>query len=110
MKVVFIGAVQFSAKCLQVIVNTSAEIVGIATLKESKFNADHCDLLPIAQKFDIPCMYVDDINSESSYKWIKEKCPDVIFCFGWSRLLKQKILGIAPLGVVGFSSCGTSSK
>lgn len=102
MKVVFIGAVQFSANCLEVIVNTSVEIVGIATLKESKFNADHCDLLPIAQKFGIPCMHVDDINSESSYQWINERCPDVIFCFGWSRLLKQNILGIAPLGVVGF--------
>ena len=28
--------------------------------------------------------------------------PDVIFCFGWSRLIKKTLLNIAPLGVIGF--------
>jgi methionyl-tRNA formyltransferase len=102
LKVVFIGAVQFSAKCLEVILSTNAQIVGVCTLRETKFNADHQDLLPMAEEFDIPCLYVEDINSDRSVKWIKEKNPDVIFCFGWSRLLKQKILHIAPLGVIGF--------
>ena len=102
MKVVFIGAVQFSAKCLEVVYNSSAKIVGVITLKDSLFNSDHQDLLPIAKNFNIPCFYVEDINSESSVDWIKNKQPDVIFCFGWSRLLKKKILDIAPLGVVGF--------
>ncbi len=102
MKVVFIGAVQFSAKCLEVVYNSSAKIVGVCTLKESLSNSDHQDLLPIAKNFDIPCLYVEDINSESSVDWIKNKQPDVIFCFGWSRLLKKKILDIPPIGVVGF--------
>tara|TARA_B100002019_G_scaffold293478_1_gene321363 strand:- start:7671 stop:8555 length:885 start_codon:yes stop_codon:yes gene_type:complete len=102
LKVVFIGAVQFSAKCLEVVYNSSAKIVGVCTLKESLSNSDHQDLLPIAKNFDIPCLYVEDINSESSVDWIKNKQPDVIFCFGWSRLLKKKILDIPPIGVVGF--------
>lgn len=102
MKVVFIGAVQFSAKCLEAVFNSNAEIVGVCTLKESKFNSDHQDLYPLAEKFDLPCTYIDDINSESSLRWISEKKPDVVFCFGWSKLLKKEILGAAPLGVVGF--------
>ena len=102
MRVVFIGAVQFSAKCLEVILSSNAQVVGVCTLKESKFNADHQDLSPIAKVFDIPCLYVEDINSDTSLKWIKEREPDVVFCFGWSRLLKNEILGIAPLGVIGF--------
>jgi len=102
LRVVFIGAVEFSAKCLEVILSSNAQVVGVCTLKESKFNADHQDLLPMADEFDIPCLYVEDINSDRSVKWIKDKNPDVIFCFGWSRLLKQKILHIAPLGVIGF--------
>ena len=28
--------------------------------------------------------------------------PDVIFCFGWSRLLKKRLLTIPKHGVVGF--------
>ena len=102
MRVVFIGAVQFSAKCLEVILSSNAQVVGVCTLKESKFNADHQDLSPIAKEFDIPCLYVEDINSDTSLKWIKEREPDVVFCFGWSRLLKNEILDIAPLGVIGF--------
>ena len=101
MRVVFIGAVEFSAKCLEVILSSNAQVVGVCTLKESKFNADHQDLSPIANEFDIPCLYVEDINSDTSLKWIKEREPDVVFCFGWSRLLKNEILGIAPLGVIG---------
>jgi len=102
LRVVFIGAVQFSAKCLEVILSSNAQVVGVCTLKESKFNADHQDLSPIAKEFDIPCLYVEDINSDTSLKWIKEREPDVVFCFGWSRLLKNEILDIAPLGVIGF--------
>ncbi|MDB3958572.1 formyltransferase family protein [Opitutales bacterium] len=102
MRVVFIGAVQFSASCLEVVLSSNAQVVGVCTLKESKFNADHQDLSPIAKEFYIPCLYVEDINSDTSLKWIKERQPDVIFCFGWSRLLKRTILDIAPLGVVGF--------
>lgn len=102
MKVVFIGAVQFSAKCLEVIYNTSSEVVGVCTLKNSTFNSDHQDLLPLAEKCGLPCLHIEDINSDLSLDWIKDKNPDVIFCFGWSRLLKKKILNVAPLGVVGF--------
>jgi len=50
----------------------------------------------------IPCLYVDDINSLDSIKWIKDLNPDVIFCFGWSSLIKKEILNIAPMGVVGY--------
>ena len=102
MKVVFIGSVQFSAKCLEFILKSTAQVVGVCTLRESKFNADHQDLFPIVERFSIPCLYVEDINSDCTLKWIKDKNPDVVFCFGWSRLLKQKILHVAPLGVIGF--------
>jgi methionyl-tRNA formyltransferase len=102
LRVVFIGAVQFSAKCLEEILSSNAQVVGVCTLKESKFNSDHQDLSSIAEEFDIPCLYVQDINSDTSLKWIKEREPEVVFCFGWSRLLKNEVLGIAPLGVIGF--------
>jgi methionyl-tRNA formyltransferase len=40
--------------------------------------------------------------SPEALTWIRAKVPDVIFCFGWSKLLKQKLLKLAPLEVVGF--------
>lgn len=102
MRVVFIGTVEFSLRALERLVSLGADIVGICTQKESKFNADHVDLTSVGTRHDIPCFYADDINSTEALMWIKSKSPDVIFCFGWSKLLKQELLALAPSGVVGF--------
>jgi len=102
MRIVFIGTVQFSLRALQRLLENKAEIVVVCTLQESPFNADHVDLSSISKEFDIPWLYANDINSSESLHWIKEKSPDVLFCFGWSRLLKKELLRLAPLCVIGF--------
>jgi len=102
MRIVFIGAVEFSLRALERLVSLGADIVGICTLKESKFNADHIDLASVGAAHGIPCFYAEDINSPAALTWVNGKAPDVIFCFGWSKLLKQELLTLAPLGVVGF--------
>lgn len=102
MRIVFIGTVEFSLRSLERLLSLGADIVGICTLKESRFNADHIDLTSVGIRHDIPCFYAHDINSTEALMWIKSKAPDVIFCFGWSKLLKQELLALAPLGVVGF--------
>jgi len=102
MRIVFIGSVEFSLRALERLVSLGADIVGICTLKESKFNADYVDLTSVGVAHGIPCLYADDINSPEALTWIKTKAPDVIFCFGWSKLLKQELLTLTPLGVVGF--------
>ncbi|MEQ1705007.1 MAG: formyltransferase family protein [Rickettsiales bacterium] len=102
MRIVFIGAVEFSHTTLKKLVELRAEIVGVCTLENSKFNSDHVDLSPLCREHNIDCIYATDINSPENINWIKNKKPDVIFCFGWSKLLGKEILNIAPLGVVGY--------
>jgi methionyl-tRNA formyltransferase len=102
MRIVFIGAVEFSQHALERLLSMDADVVGICTLKESPINSDHVDLSNIGARHGIPCLYANNINSEDSLEWIKEKEPDVVFCFGWSKLLKQELLALPPLGVVGF--------
>lgn len=102
MKILFIGAVQFSKEALLVSLQSNAEVVGVCTLSESSFNSDHCDLSLVAESYEIPVHYVKNINSSETLNWINDKEPDIIFCFGWSRLLKNEILNVAPMGVVGF--------
>lgn len=102
MRIVFIGAVEFSLRTLKHLLDIKAEIVGVCTLHKSKFNADHVDLSIISEAYKIPWFYANDINSAEALSWIQGKSPDVIFCFGWSKLLKQELLELAPLGVVGF--------
>jgi methionyl-tRNA formyltransferase len=102
MRILFIGCVEFSHRALEKVISVGGNVVGVCTLKESAFNADFCDLSNLSKENAIPYYYVDDINSKDSIKWINQYNPDVIFCFGWSRLLKEEILSIAPFGVVGF--------
>jgi len=102
MRILFIGAVTFSAHALRELIAMQVEIVGVCTLKESVFNADHVDLSSIANEAGIPTLYAQDLDNPESLEWIRERKPDVIFCFGWSRLIKAPLLGLSPMGVVGF--------
>jgi methionyl-tRNA formyltransferase len=102
MRIVFIGNVDFSLRALERIVAIGGKVVGVCTKKESKFNADHVDLTKFAQNIGIPCHYADDINSEKVYAWISAKKPDIIFCFGWSQLLKDPLIALPSMGVIGY--------
>jgi methionyl-tRNA formyltransferase len=102
MRIVFIGSVKFSAEVLQQLVEMSADVVGVCTKEESVFNADHVDLRPICELNEIPWIYSDNINSAHALSWICKLKPDVIFCFGWSEIIKDELLGIPPLGIIGF--------
>ena len=102
MRIVFIGAVEFSLRALQYLGEHGASVVGVCTLRQSTFNADHVDLSDYCTQKDIPCKYVEDIHAPTTLEWIARCRPDVIFCFGWSRLLRKPVLELAPLGVIGF--------
>ena len=102
MRILFIGSVEFSLRALEKIINIGGNVVGVCTLEKSTFNDDFCNLNKYSNKYSIPCIYADNINSMETSKWISNLKPDVIFCFGWSRLLKSEILSLAPIGVIGF--------
>jgi methionyl-tRNA formyltransferase len=103
MRVVFIGCVDFSYTMLAKVVSLpSVNLVGVVTRSVSALNADFCSLSPIAQKLGVPLL-IDDRNTQDKMtSWIESKTPDVIYCFGWSYLLKKEILQIPKLGVIGY--------
>ena len=90
MRIVFIGTVEFSKKALYRLIKLNANIVGVCTKKKSNFNSDFANLTPLCKKNKIPFKFVKDINSKNNFDWIKSLKPDIIFCFGWSHLLKKK--------------------
>lgn len=102
MKILFIGTVQFSYKALEKLIELKAEIVGVCTKDKSSFNSDFADLTPLCNKNNIPFKSVEDINSIENISWINSLKPDIIFCFGWSNLIKKELLTLTPMGVVGY--------
>ena len=101
MRVIVIGTVQFSLEMVD-IVNQYAELVGVITSNSSKFNSDYADLSPYCKDYSIPCLQISDVNSDSTLDWVKEKNADIIFCLGWSSLIRQPLLRSVPMGVVGY--------
>lgn len=102
MRIVFIGTVEFSRQILEHLISIRADVVGICTSKSNKFNSDFSDLTSTAVNAHVPIHFTSDINSKESIKWIENLRPDIVFCFGWSKLLSPEIINIAPKGVVGY--------
>jgi methionyl-tRNA formyltransferase len=102
MRILYIGSVEFSHKVLEKLITLDSQIVGVCSKKSSLFNSDFFDLKPTCLKHSIPFKYCNDINSEKTIEWIKTKKPDIIFCFGWSSLIKKNLLSIPPIGVLGY--------
>ena len=108
MRIAFIGCVQYSGVLLSHLMERlparvpAAEVVGVATRETSSFNADFASLRPLAEAAGIPCFLARGNDQESLGAWLRERAPDVVYCFGWSYLLRREILSIPPLGVIGF--------
>jgi len=106
MKIGFIGSVAFSESALHHLIaigpEADTEVAAVCTLESAPFNADHVDLTPMAVAQGIPVRYTPDINAPDVHDWLAEKDCDVIFCFGWSRLIGPALLALPKLGVIGF--------
>ena len=100
--IVFIGCVESSKSLLIALLQCNVNIVGVITKCSSKFNSDFCDLSTICNNYGLDYIYCEDVNSTEIYEYIKSKKPDLIYCFGWSQLIKSEILDIPTKGCVGF--------
>lgn len=102
MKIVFIGCVESSYVLLDELLKNKYEISGIVTMNQSAINADFKSLEPLAKKHGVQCLCTKDVNDNDTYDFIQSVNPDVIYCFGWSRLIGERLLKLPKLGVVGF--------
>lgn len=101
MRIIFIGAVDFSQHCLKVLLKNHGRVVGIVTTTNAGNNSDYSDLTPIAVDHQIAIHYCQNINKPETVEWIRDKRPDIIFCWGFSQLIKAELLSIPPQGIIG---------
>lgn len=101
MKIIFIGCAKSSFVLLKQCFKMNLNIIGICT-KNKSWNKDFVDLKKKFQLKKIDTIYSKNINSQKTLDWFKKKKPDLIFCFGWSEILKKKIINISKYGVIGF--------
>ena len=71
--------------------------------KEAGLNADYKDLSVLCLNYGIDYKYISNINDEEVIRYVREKNADIIYCFGWSQIIKKELLEITPMGVIGIS-------
>ena len=101
LRILFIGSAESSRLLLKKCINLKLDIVGVCTKKTSS-NSDFVDLKKSIKNKKINFIYTKKINSPKIVTWIKKKSPDLIFCFGWSQILKKKIIKIPKISTIGF--------
>ena len=102
MRIAFIGTVDFSYSALQLLIDEGYNVVTVMTKSESRFNTDFRDLTSLCSANNIPYKLINNVNHPNNIDYLSSFKPDVIYCFGWSGLLKVDILNLAPKGVIGF--------
>lgn len=102
LRILLIGCVKSSELFLKRLIEDKANIVGVITKSESKFNSDFVDLGALCRLHNIDYLYVKNANDIVAKKFIKDKNVDLVLCLGWSQLLDNEILNIPRLGCVGF--------
>ena len=101
MRIIYIGTVDFSHHCLIEVLKNKGQVSGIVTSKNDHINSDFRDLTSISKEFNIPIHYCKNINDPLNIQWIKNKQPDIIFCWGWSQIIQKDLLSLPNSGIVG---------
>lgn len=98
---VFIGAVDFSAACLETMLRMGLDMAGIFCLEKgaASVNSDYSDLGEAARRHGKPCRHFRRIRDEAEN--IRALKPDVIFVMGLSQVIPSEILGIPSIGTIG---------
>lgn len=104
MRIVFVGAVEFSQHCLEEVLKNGGNVVAVITIAKERatFHSDYADLSEVATRYRVPVYKISSsINKPENVALIRSLQPDVIFVFGWSQLISREILNIPPLGCIG---------
>lgn len=103
MRIVFVGAVEFSRHCLQELLKHRADVVAVLTLERVAANghADYADVGELAGRYGIALHRIADINHPATASLLESLQPDVIFILGWSQLVSASILRIPRFGCIG---------
>lgn len=102
MKILFVGCVESSEILLSILLERKFDICGVITKNESEYNSDFRNLSVLCIEYKLKYICIEDVNSKEAVEFAKSVAPDIIYCFGWSQLLKSEILSVAPRGGIGF--------
>jgi methionyl-tRNA formyltransferase len=103
MRTVWVSFDTIGRDCLEAAAESGAEIVGVVTLPGpvDPNRSGQCTFDEVAARLDAALIEARDINSPETLNSIRELNPELILVVGWSQLVRDSFIKVAPEGVFG---------
>jgi methionyl-tRNA formyltransferase len=103
MRTVWVSFDTIGRDCLEAAAESGAEIVGVVTLPGpvDPNRSGQCTFDEVAARLDAALIETRDINSPETLNSIRELNPELILVVGWSQLVRDSFIKVAPEGVFG---------
>lgn len=104
MRIVFMGTPDFSAICLEKLIASSNDVVGVFTQPDKPVGRKQI-LTPsqtkvVAQKYNIPVFQPEKIKGSNTLEIINELKPDAIIVVAYGKILPKEILEATKFGCI----------
>ncbi len=104
LRIAFIGCVAEGLRALRTLLELGERVAAVFTLDPERAQkvSGAVRWEEITRNHGIPLHYVRNINDPEPVGLLRSLRPDLVFCVGWTQLLRREILAIPRLGCIGF--------
>lgn len=102
-RICWVGFHEEGLPALRAVAEAGYDIAAVITLTADAAarRSAATDYGAVCAELGLPLHRVENINDDEAVTLIEELSPDLMIVLGWSQILKERVLSIPPLGVVG---------
>ncbi|HHT62794.1 MAG: methionyl-tRNA formyltransferase [Bacillota bacterium] len=104
MRVVFMGSPDFALPCLEQLLQSPYEVVGVVTQPDRpKGRGKKLQFTPVKERAlskGIPVFQPENVNHPDSVEKLRSLAPDVLVVVAFGQILKKELLALPPLGCI----------
>lgn len=104
MRIVFMGTPDFAVPCLEKLISSGHNVVGVFTQPDKPVGRKQIltppDVKVCAEKYSIPVYQPEKIKGSNAQEIIKELQPDIIIVVAYGKILPKEILTSVPYGCI----------
>ncbi len=103
MRSVWVSFDVIGRRCLESCADVGTDVAAIVTLPGpvDPLRSGQCNFDDIAAAVGAGLIKTTDVNQPDTIEAIRRAAPDAIFVVGWSQLVREELIAVAPLGVFG---------
>ena len=104
MKIVFMGTPDFSVGCLDALINSKHEVVGVFTREDKPKNRGMAMQMPpvkeLALTHNIPVFQPKSVKTDESFEILQELNADIYVVVAYGRILPKRVLELPQHGCI----------